>query len=203
MEELQRTMTVQYKEGKRPRIIPSAIAMGWLHNLIETGKFPGVPKGDFYPALFKDHVHPNAEGAYLVDMTWFSTFYRQSPEGVVPPIHTTWDLEQAAILQRLAWDVIRNYPDCGLYQEGTEPAGAPRFTPGSKPVHGETPVTLSSSTPGAWFRYTLDGTTPERTRGYLYCGVVTARPGMTIKAIAFRSGMADSRVSSAVFGAAP
>ena len=101
-------------------------------------------------------------------------------------------------MQRLAWDVIRNYPDCGLYEEGTKPAGKPRFSP--VPSLKETSaVTLSSSTPGAWFRYTLEGTTPTRTRGYVYCGVVSVRPGMKLKAVAYKSGMADSAVAEAAY----
>ena len=39
-------------------------------------------------------VHGNANGAYLVDMTWFSAFYRQPPEGKVLPIETTYTPEQ-------------------------------------------------------------------------------------------------------------
>lgn len=54
--------------------------------------------------------------------------------------------------------------------------------------------TAATST-GAWFRYTLDGTTPTRTRGYVYCGVISVRPGMAVKAVAFKSGMADSPVT--------
>jgi hypothetical protein len=109
-------------------------------------------------------------------------------------VGTDWTPEQAAILERLAWDLIKNYPDCGLYEEGTKPVAAPRFSVVARPA-GVTPVTLISSTPGAWFRYTLDGTTPTRTRGYLYCGVVTVQSGMKLKAVAFKSGMADSAVS--------
>ena len=58
---------------------------------------------------------------------------------------------------------------------------------------------MTSSTPGAWFRYTLDGTTPTRTNGYIYCGVISARPGMTVKAMAYESGMADSAAAEAVY----
>ena len=58
-------------------------------------------------------------------------------------------------------------------------------------------ITLSSQTPGAWFRYTLDGTVPTRTKEYVYCGVVSVRQGMTLKAIAYKSGMADSVVAEA------
>ena len=60
-------------------------------------------------------------------------------------------------------------------------------------------LNLKSATPDAWFRYTLDGTEPTRTRGYIYCGVITVRPGMTVKAIAYKSGMADSAVATAVY----
>jgi hypothetical protein len=51
----------------------------------------------------------------------------------------------------LAWDVIKNYPDCGLYEDGAKPVGNPKLAPKAKALDGVTPVTLSSSTPGAWF----------------------------------------------------
>jgi hypothetical protein len=112
-------------------------------------------------------------------------------------LKTTLTAEQATAMQRLAWDVVKNYPDCGLYEPGTTPVGKPEFQPGPSQIMDVTPVTLSSATPGAWFRYTLDGTEPTRTRGYVYCGVVSVRPGMTLKAIAYKSGMADSPVAQA------
>jgi hypothetical protein len=46
-------------------------------------------------------AHPNANGAYLVDLTWFSALYRQSGEKVLP-VATDWTPQQAALLQRLA-----------------------------------------------------------------------------------------------------
>ena len=188
VEELQAKIGETYHAGRRPLVLPSAIAMGWIRNLIDNGKFPGVAPGSFYSTLFRDQVHPNANGAFLVDLTWYSAFYKESGEGKVLPFGTDWNTEQARLLQRLAWDVIANYPDCGLYREGTKEVGRPRFG-----THGDN-LTLSSSTPGAWFRYTLDGTIPTRTRGYVYCGVITQHPGMKLKAIAYKSGMKDSAV---------
>ena len=129
VEELQRKVLETYKEGKRPRILPSAVPMGWIKNWINHGKMPGLAPGSFYPVLFADSVHPGANGAYLVDLTWFAAFYRQSPEGKVLPVNTTLTAAQAAAMQRLAWDVMKNYPDCGLYEEGTTPVGKPEFSP--------------------------------------------------------------------------
>lgn len=200
VEELQLKIGETYKKGKKPRVLPSSLAMGWVNNLIEKGKFGGAPAGSFYPLLFSDGVHPNANGAFLVDCTWYAAFYRESPEGKFLPVGTKLTPEQAAIMQRLAWDVVKNYPDCGLYEDGTTPAGTPVVTPAASAIGEVTPVTLSSPTPGAWFRYTLDGTTPTRTRGYVYCGVISVRPGMTVKAVAYKSGMADSTVAEATFG---
>ncbi|HEX3870168.1 MAG TPA: alpha/beta fold hydrolase, partial [Pirellulales bacterium] len=139
------------------------------------------------------------EGAYLIDMVWFAAFYGQSPESKVPPIHTELTKEQATALQHLAWDVVKNYPDCGLYEEGSTPVGKPELSPSPTKLGAITRITLSSSTPGAWFRYTLDGTTPTRTRGYVYCGTISVQPGMTVKAAAYKSGMADSAVVEATY----
>jgi hypothetical protein len=200
-EEVQHEIAARDREGKRVRILPTALALGRVRNLIDQGEFPGVSPGEasFYETLFEDHVHVNASGCYLVALTWYAALYRESPEGKLLPIGTALTAEQARVLQRLAWDVIRNYPDCGLYEEGTTPTGKPQSTCGPKATNHVTRVTLSSATPGAWFRYTLDRTEPTRTRGYVYCGVVSVQPGVTLKAVAYKSGMADSAAVQATY----
>jgi hypothetical protein len=199
VEEVQRLVVEQQTQGKRLRVLPSTLAAGWIKNKLDHGQIPGMGAEAFNQLMFYDSVHPGRDGAYLIDMTWFAAFYGQSPEGKVLPIGTTFTAEQAAAIERLAWDVVQNYPDCGLYEEGLSPVAAPQFSPPTGNISDITPVTLSSSTPGAWFRYTLDGTQPTRTRGYIYCGVISLRPGMTLKAIAYKSGMADSPVAEAKF----
>ena len=201
-EELQLKLRDTYKEGKPLRVLPSGISMGWICDMIERGQVPGIDPKDYWVTFFgKDGVHPNANGAFLVDCTWYAAFYRESPEGKVMPVSTTWTPEQAKILQRLAWDVIENYPDCGIYAPGKELTGKPQFHVAAVPMTDITPVTLTSSTPGAWFRYTLDGTTPTPTKGYVYCGVISVRPGMTVKASAFKTHMAESEVGEMEFRA--
>ena len=203
VEEVRHTIAATYRGSKPVRVLPVSLALGWARNLIDHGKLPGIPPGQasFYATLFEDHVHVNANGAYLADATWFAAFYRQSPVGRVLPVGTSLTAQQAAVLQRLAWDVVQNYPDCGLYAEGSTPAAGPQFSPPAGSLGGVTPVTLTSATPGAWFRYTLDGTTPTRTNGYVYCGVVSLRPGLTLKAVAYHSGLADSPVAEASYPA--
>ncbi|MEP6670057.1 MAG: chitobiase/beta-hexosaminidase C-terminal domain-containing protein [Chthoniobacter sp.] len=190
VEELQHRLATAYPEGRPVHIIPAALAMGWIKNRIDHGQFPDARPGSFYSLLFNDQVHPGPNGAFLVDMTWFPVFYREAPEGKVLPMETTLTPAQALAAQRLAWDVIQNYPDCGFYQEGTAPCGKPEFTNDGKII------TLKSPTPGAWFRYTLDGTTPTRTRGYVYCGAISVQPDIQLKAVAYKSGMADSEVAA-------
>jgi len=207
MEDLQQKVLETYHEGKRPRVLPTALMMGWMKNLIDHGKIPGLAPGSFYPTLFWDQVHPiphsigfpHGNGGYVVDMTWYSAFYRQPPESRVLPLGTIFTPEQVTIIDRLAWDVIKNYPDCDLYEAGATACSQPAFSPAPGKIKAVTPVTFTSSTPGAWFRYTLDGTTPTRTRGYVYCGVVSVRPDMTLKAVAYKSGMADSSVTAAIY----
>src|SRR5208282_2643708 len=133
-EDLQAKVVETYKEGKRPRVLPSCLAMGWIKNMIDHDKLPGAAKDSFYPLLFSDAVHPNVKGGYLVDLTWYAAFYRESPEGKVLPIGTGLSEAQAQVMQRLAWDVVKNYPDCGLYEEGTVPVAAPEFVPEHGPA---------------------------------------------------------------------
>ncbi len=199
VEEVQRKLGETDPTGPRVKVLPTNLALGWLRNRIESGQFPGLAKDAFYPRFFYDSVHPNPNGSYLVDLTWYAAFYGESPEGKVLPVGTSLSPEQAVELQRLAWEVVKNYPGAGLYEEGQTAVGAPEFSPAPEAIKDLTPVTISSATPGTWFRYTLDGTEPTRTNGYLYCGVVTMRPGLTLRAIGFQSGMADSHVNSATY----
>jgi hypothetical protein len=201
VEEVQHRVNERDKGGKRARILPCSVALGLARNLVDAHQLPGVPPGQasFYHTFFEDVVHVNMNGCYLVDLIWYAAFTGQSPEGKLLPVGTTLTPAQAKILQRLAWEIVRNYPDCGVYEEGTDPAAPPQFSAAAGTISEPTAIHLTSATPGAFYRYTLDGTVPTRTRGYVYCGVITARPGMTVKAVAYRSGMGDSRVAEASF----
>jgi chitobiase/beta-hexosaminidase-like protein/Fn3 domain-containing protein len=190
-EDVRRQVNQTYRGRKPILLIPAALAMGWIHHLIEEGQVPGFAKDDFYPRLFKDSVHVNVEGAYLIDCLFYAAFYGESPEDRLLPVATQLTSQQAKIMQKLAWDTLKNYPYSGLYETGTNPVSSPQYARITTPA-GEARITLTSATPGSWFRYTLDGTHPSRTNGYIYCGAISVRPGVKILAIAYKSGMADS-----------
>ena len=188
-ETIERKVREAYKGEKLPRILPCTLGVARLKNMLAQGGIPGLSSRDFDPVMFYDNVHPGDPGRYLLCLIWFAAYYGQSPVGKIPPLATDLSAEQADAIQRLAWDVVKNYPDCGLYEEGAERCGQPEFISDGKTI------TLKSATPGAWFRYTLDGSTPTRTNGYVYCGVISVRPSIQVKAVAYKSGMADSLVA--------
>lgn len=190
-EEVQHHIAALKPGGKPVCILPTALALGWARTLIDAGKLPGVAPGEasFYATFFEDQVHVNPAGCYLVGLTWYAALCRESPEDKLLPIGTGLTAAQARMLQRLAWDSIKNYPDCGLYEPGAQPCAEPTIASDGKII------TVKSATPGAWFRYTLDGTTPTRTNGYVYCGAISVQPGIRVKAVAYQSGMADSPVA--------
>jgi uncharacterized repeat protein (TIGR03803 family) len=57
-------------------------------------------------------------------------------------------------------------------------------------------VSILSATPGASIRYTIDGSTPTETNGALYSGPVSISANTALKAVAYKSGLADSPVTS-------
>ncbi|WP_141732352.1 FG-GAP-like repeat-containing protein [Oligoflexus tunisiensis] len=60
-------------------------------------------------------------------------------------------------------------------------------------------VTLSTTLTGATIRYTLDGSTPTSSSGTIYTAAIPISATKTIKAIAYKTGWANSAVASAVY----
>jgi len=76
-------------------------------------------------------------------------------------------------------------------------------TPGFSVAGGEyasaQSVTISTTTASASIRYTMDGSAPSSTAGSVYSGAVNVGASVTLKAIAYKSGMTDSAVASASY----
>jgi hypothetical protein len=76
---------------------------------------------------------------------------------------------------------------------------APTFSPGAGNYSSSQNVTIGSTTGGASIRYTTDGSTPSESAGTLYSSPVPISTTTTLKAIAYKSGMSDSSITSGVY----
>lgn len=77
---------------------------------------------------------------------------------------------------------------------------APSFNPPAGSYTTPQSVTISDSTGGSAIRYTIDGSSPTSITGTVYSGPVTIGVGnTTLKAIAYKSGMTDSAVTSGTY----
>jgi len=81
----------------------------------------------------------------------------------------------------------------------TSQCASPSFSPVAGTYDSPQSVTISTETSGATIRYTTDGTTPTETVGTVYNGAVNINATCTLKAIAYKTGLADSAVTSGVY----
>ena len=113
--------------------------------------------------------------------------------------------EQAAVTNLTTWSVAVDPTPLGstTVTNFTLPAAAqvsaPSFSPGGGTYTSAQSVTITSATSGASIRYTTNGTTPTATTGTVYSGPVAIGATATLKAIAYKSGMTDSTVTSATY----
>ena len=83
----------------------------------------------------------------------------------------------------------------GVY---TIQCAAPSFSPAAGTYTSAT-VTITTATSGASIRYTTNGTTPSSTVGTVYSSPVAISATGTLQAIAYKSGLANSTVSSGAY----
>jgi uncharacterized protein (DUF1800 family) len=110
------------------------------------------------------------------------------PLGVAGGI-TVWSGTSADV--SVVVDVFGYFADAAV--EATQVA-PPAFGPPPASYAGEQPVDLVTSTPGATIRYTTNGSTPTPTTGTVYTAPITLTGNTTVKAIAYKSGLANSPV---------
>jgi hypothetical protein len=84
-------------------------------------------------------------------------------------------------------------------QMGT--VAAPVAAPGAQAILSTQSITLTSATDGAAIRYTVNGVPPSSSNGLAYSGPIPAEDviGKTLKAIAIKTGMITSAVTSAAY----
>jgi hypothetical protein len=95
--------------------------------------------------------------------------------------------------------------DSGAYQTITNLAYSPIFSPAAGKFSAPQNVTLASDTADAVIVYTTDGTTPSvnalgaPTRGTLYNAAIPVSATTTLRAIAWKAGLATSPAATAIY----
>jgi len=80
-----------------------------------------------------------------------------------------------------------------------EEVAAPTFTPTPGTYTTAQSVTISTTTSGATIRYTTDSSAPGETVGTVYSGLISVTGTMTIKAVAYQTGLTTSSVSTGAY----
>jgi hypothetical protein len=107
----------------------------------------------------------------------------------------SWEVTEPAIYYQAAYTLLLSH----FSTAATAQVAAPVFAPVAGSYSSAQSVTISSSTSGASIRYTTNGTMPTSSTGSLYAGSVAIGSTTTLKAIAYKSGMSDSTVTSGTY----
>lgn len=102
-------------EAPAPYIIPAGLALLRLKQAIQAGLVPGVD--DFFGTMFKAggaDIHMTSAGAYFVSLVFYACMFQASPEGLVNESDGALTEEQAAALQRVAWETVTEYALSGV-----------------------------------------------------------------------------------------
>ncbi|MDO9510790.1 MAG: chitobiase/beta-hexosaminidase C-terminal domain-containing protein [Bacteroidales bacterium] len=108
-------------------------------------------------------------------------------------------LDNSCRLKAMAYKLGMDDSDIKYKDFTITKVSAPTMTPAPGTYNSPQVVTLASSTTGASIRYTLDGSTPTSTTGTLYTIPISVGSNLTMKAIAYKSGMTNSDVTSGAY----
>ncbi len=86
-----------------PLLVPVGHAMHELHGRMKAGKVPGYNN---VFQLYRDAIHLNEAGSYLVACTFYATLFRQSPVGLPSELYGKIDPGLAKSIQESVWDVV-------------------------------------------------------------------------------------------------
>jgi phage head maturation protease len=88
--------------------------MNELHRRMKAGEVPGYRS---IHQFYKDGIHLNEPGSYLVGCTYFATLLRQSPVGLPTAPYGKIDAALAEIIQQTVWQIVSKHPDASLAEK--------------------------------------------------------------------------------------
>jgi hypothetical protein len=96
---------------KRPLLVPVGYVMNEMNEEMKAGKVPGYTS--IYQ-FYKDGIHLNQAGSYLVGCTFFATLLKQSPVALPTESYGKLDASLAQTIQKTVWQVVVACPDSGV-----------------------------------------------------------------------------------------
>jgi hypothetical protein len=113
---------------------------------------------------------------------------------------TIWMREDGAILDKIVINTSSSDPTgTGPAESSQAQVVAPVFNPAAGTYSTAPSVAITSATSGATIRFTNNGSIPSVTNGTIYTGPITISQATTLKAIAYKSGMSDSAITSGIY----
>jgi len=182
-----------------------AYRSGWTTSPVTSGDYtiaPLVSTPAFSPAPGE---YPAARDVTITTATAGASI-RYTIDGSTPtetngtpyggPVTVSHSLTLKAVAYRAGWTTspVRS----GEYLIGP-PAEAPVFDPPAGEYADAQAVAISTASPGASIRYTVDGSTPDESSGTLYTVPVAVAESLTLKAVAFGTGYRPSAVASGAY----
>ncbi len=95
---------------KPPVLVPVGHVMNALHLQMKAG---GVPGYTSIHQLYRDGIHLNEDGAYLIGCTYFATLLRQSPIGLPTAPYGKIEQALAETIQKTVWQIVSAHLDAG------------------------------------------------------------------------------------------
>jgi hypothetical protein len=97
---------------KKVKIVPVGDVLAELDKRIKKNQIDGI---DNITDLYRDQLHFNNTGAYVIGLTFYATMFKQSPVGhSVPGAYAPMSTKLAAQIQDAVWDVVRVHPYAGV-----------------------------------------------------------------------------------------
>jgi hypothetical protein len=90
------------------RLVPVGHVMNALHAEMKAGRVPGYSS---IHQFYRDGIHLNEAGSYLVGCTYFATLLRQSPVGLPTAPYGKIDPALAETIQKTVWEIVSGHPE--------------------------------------------------------------------------------------------
>jgi hypothetical protein len=114
-ETVRNALVALHPEAPPPFIVPGGLALVALKGAVEAGQVPGI--SDFFGTFFQaggTDIHMTPAGAYFITLVFYGSMFQQTPEGLANESGGGLTDEQAAVLQRIAWQTLEAYPLSGV-----------------------------------------------------------------------------------------